>query len=182
MHRNDRLRHRSPVALVSPRKLYLPTIQTFLSRGLEEGRWLQSLLIIHICIAHIQIFACGELLAKVGFTALTYLSCFKLNDAGVEDFWLRQEAARSKCCRQQGLRYCLLCSFCLFLLNLRVIGSVQVDDGTKAKMTGSLFRHYLVWDDNRRATTDAHDWQRCLRGEEVQDLCHFCHLKTKQIQ
>lgn len=39
-----------------------------------------------ICIAHIQIFACRELLAKVGFTALTYLSCFKLNDAGVEEF------------------------------------------------------------------------------------------------
>lgn len=39
-----------------------------------------------ICIAHIQIFACRELVAKVGFTALTYLSCFKLNDAGVEKF------------------------------------------------------------------------------------------------
>lgn len=39
-----------------------------------------------ICIAHIQIFACSELLGKVRFTALTYLSCFKLNDASMEEF------------------------------------------------------------------------------------------------
>lgn len=39
-----------------------------------------------VCVAHIQKFACSELPGKVGFTALTYLSCFKLNDASVEKF------------------------------------------------------------------------------------------------
>lgn len=59
-----------------------------------------------ICIAHFEIFACSQLLAKVGFTALTYLSCLKLNDAGVEEFWLRQEAVSGCCWR--GLHYTLL--------------------------------------------------------------------------
>lgn len=45
---------------------------------------------------------------------------------------------------------------------------------------GSLFWQYLVWYDNCRAATNAHDRQGRLSREEVQDLCNFCHLGTKQ--
>lgn len=48
---------------------------------------MQSLLIIHPSVLLIfKYLHVSELLAKVGFTALTYLSSLKLNDAGVEKF------------------------------------------------------------------------------------------------
>lgn len=49
-------------------------------RGAAEG----PRLIIHPSAALLSKYLHAEFLPKVGFTALTYLSCFKLNDAGVE--------------------------------------------------------------------------------------------------
>lgn len=139
------------------------------------------------------------------FTDLTYLSSFKLNDAGV--FWLRQGAVRSCCWR--GLHYRLL--FILFLelfssffncspyvteVISTPLGEIYFCDKAKRLATLSLaeapgwcwdsaevmFWQYLVWYDNCRAATDAHNWQSCLSGEEVQNLGHFCHLRTKQTE
>lgn len=69
-----------------------------------------------------QIFACSESLGKVGFTALTYLSCFKRNDAGVEEFWLmrpwRARAAADWVCISSFSSCSLTCSFsCLWQMS-----------------------------------------------------------------
>lgn len=71
----------------------------------NEGR---RLMIHPTAFAHTQIFACSEFLAKVGFTALTYLSCFKPNGADAKEFRARQECVRSERCSWQGLHCKLL--------------------------------------------------------------------------
>ncbi|TNN52723.1 hypothetical protein EYF80_037103 [Liparis tanakae] len=61
----------------------------------------------------------------------------------------------------------------------RLVGNME-SRSKKADCSRSLFRLYLVWYDDCRAATDAHDGQRGLSGEEVQDLSHFGHLEAKQ--
>lgn len=60
-----------------------------------------------------------------------------------------------------------------------LVQAVRCGMRPNVEMISSLFWQYLVWYDNCRAATDAHNRQSCLSGEEVQDLCHLCHLKTK---
>lgn len=70
-----------------------------------------------------------------------------------------------------------LCHICDIARKQTVLANWFKLQGGDGPMIGS---QYLVWYDNCRAATDAHDRQGCLSGEEVQDLCNFCHLRAKQ--
>lgn len=126
---------------------------------------------------------------------------------GVENFWLRrlwgEDGTANRVLNYMLLFFYLLAAFCCCCnLNCSLSCVQQTHAGLKGRtlslnlkvaaaaavtvwwwggdVDGSGGKLYLVRDDHRRASADAHDGQRRLGGEEVQDLSHFCHLSTEQ--